>query len=127
MGVTRRHIGQHGYHTLAAQRQQRDHLIIVSGIQINLSIGQMHDLRNLGNISGSFLYAHDIIHILYQFRDGLRSDIHTGAALDIIQNDRNGNTVGDRGIMCDQPLLCCLIIIWRYEQQSVRTVLFRLL
>ena len=78
MSLLRRHIGQHRDNSFAAKRKQRHDLIIVSGVQINVSVGQGHNLCHLGNITGGFLDTNNIFHIFYQMRYRCRLDITSG-------------------------------------------------
>ena len=86
----------------------------------------MHDLRHLSDVAGGFLDTYDIVHVLYKVGQCSRLDVASCAARHIVEDRRELHLAADCGVVCDQPLLGGFVVIWRYEKQSVRSVLLRL-
>ena len=56
-----------------------------------------------------------------QFFHGGGQQIAAGAAGDVVEDHRNGGSVGNGGEMLDQTLLGCLIVVGSYHQQGIGT------
>ena len=95
MGLLRSNVGENGDHALCAECQHRNDLVIISGIYIHMSAGQLEDLRNCGEVSARFLDSDDILDILAEINDGLRCDIHACTARYVVEDRRDFDGVGD--------------------------------
>ena len=100
MGLLRSNVGENGDHALCAERQHRNDLVIISGIYIHISAGELEDLRNCGEVSARFLDSDDILDILAEINDGLRSDVDAGTARYVIEDRRDLDGVCDLCEMC---------------------------
>lgn len=60
MSFFRSHIGKHRNNANASKGQDRQCLIVVSGIQLKIFSGKRHCLCDLGQISAGGLYAYDV-------------------------------------------------------------------
>ena len=124
MGLTRCYVGKNGDYTASAKGKDRHNLIVVSGVQIDLSIGQLHNFCDLGNVSGSLFDCNDILNVVEQIDDRFRCNVYAGSALNVVKDDRHFDAVCDCGKVCNQTLLCCFIVIRRNEKKSVHAVFF---
>ena len=127
MCVLRDDICGYGDHSKSAQRKQRKHLIIISGIDIDAAVCQCSQVCDLRDISGCFLDGNDVVHFLSQLHCGCRKDVAACTAGYVVHDDRNGYCIRDLGIMTDQTVLCCFIIIRSYDKQSVYAALLSFL
>ena len=80
-------VGKNGYNADAAEGEDGNDLVVVAGIEIYVSLGQVHQRRDLGNIAAGFLYADDIVTGAGQLRRGGGFNVETGSALHIVKND----------------------------------------
>ena len=126
MYVLRRHIRQHRDHSQTSQRQKRNDLVVVAGIEVDVSVAQVHDLRHIADIAGSLLDPRDVFHIFYQMGHSLRLDRTSGTAGYIVENGRDLRLIGDPCIMGDQSVLRRLIIIRSHKEQPFRPCRCRL-
>ena len=124
MGLTRRHVGQDRDDTGAAQRTQRHDLVIVSGINIDLTVHKLSELCHLADVAGSFLDGCDIGLIPDQFCDSLRQDVRAGPGGDIVNDTGQFCRRGDRPEMFVEAILCSFIIVGSDEKQTVRAAFF---
>lgn len=63
MCLLRSHVGENGDHALSAESQHRNDLVIVSGVYIHISAGELKDLCCCGEVSTRFLDTHNILHM----------------------------------------------------------------
>ena len=84
----------------------------------------MHDLSYSSDISGSFFHADDVVYVLYKCRQSLRLDGTSGTARYIVEDCRDLDFIADLCIVCDQSVLCRLIVVRSYEKKSVSAILF---
>ena len=59
LGLCRHHVGEHGDHTAAAQREQRNDQVIISGVEVQLVADKCHRGDDLGQIAVGFLDGGD--------------------------------------------------------------------
>ena len=117
-------VGDHGNDPQPAESKKRDHLIIIAGIQLDLSIRQCHQFCNLADIARRLLDADDVRHIPHQPCHGLRQHIHTRPGRHIVNQQRTAvHSVRHRPVVQIESLLRPLVIIRRDQQQRVRAVL----
>ena len=93
----------------SSQGKQRNDLIVVSGVQINVSVTQVHDLGNISNVSGSFLDADNIVHILYETGQCLRLDRTSGTAGNIVKDRRDLDLIADCCVMGNKTICVALL------------------
>ena len=128
MGPAGRHVGEHGDHTLSAEGHHRDDLVIVSGIEVDLvrTAHQLQRAEDVGEVAAGFLYAHDVLLVLHELRDGLGGDIAAGPAGYIVEDDRDGHCFRSLGEMAVQSLLGRLVVVRGHQEKSVRAAALRL-
>ena len=119
-----RYIGKYRDDAISTKGKDRNHLIVISGVELDASVCQLHQLRYLGNISACFLDANDILDILCKSYCGLRLDITSGTGRYVVHDNRKAYGLCHCSIVSNQTLLGRLIIIRGYYKQSVRAVFF---
>ena len=127
MSLSRSHVRQYRDHTFSAKRQNRNDLVIITGINITAVTTELCHFGDLGNISTCFFHRYNVLYMFCQISNRLRRHIYTGTSLNIIKDDRNLYRIGNGCKMCDQTFLGCFIIIRRYQQQTICAVFFRFL
>ena len=103
----------------SAQRHEGYGLIVVAGIDIQTVSAERADQRYLGDIAACFLRRADI-GMLAEFRVGLGLDVAARSGRNIVENNRQIDSIGDHVEMLDQTCLRGLVIIGRHGQQRVR-------
>ena len=125
MGVARRHVGQHADHALAAQRQQRNDLVIVAGVDVQILPAGGGDLRHLADVAAGFLHCVDV-RVLGKLRQTGGGQVAAGAAGDIVQNAGQVHGIRNGGVVGDQTGLAGLVVVGGDQQQGVGAVRLRL-
>ena len=118
-GGLRADVGEHRDDTLAAHGQQRDDLIVVAGVQIQLVADQRHGLHDLADVAVGLLDAADH-RMIGQRRIGSRLDVDAGAGRHIVEDDRHRGGIRDGLVHLDEALLGGLVVVRRDHQAPVR-------
>ena len=118
-------IGDHTDDTLAAQRQQGNHLIIVARVDVQLVTAQLSDLGHLRDVAGGLLDAVDE-RIPAQLQRCLGGDVQAGTGRHIIQDNRDAARLGHSGKVGHQTCLRGLVVIGGHKQQGIGTAGSRL-
>ena len=117
-GFRREQIGQDGNDPLATQGENGQGLVVVAGIEIQLSRRQGGGGGDLGNIGAGFLDGGDVL-MLRQAQIGLRLDIYPRPAGYVVEDQRLCHRVGDHVIHFDEAVLRGLDIVGSHHQQPV--------
>ena len=121
----RRNIGHHADDTLAAQCQQGNHLIVVTGVDVQRITAQCSNSGHLRNVAGGLLDAVDE-RVLAQLQSSLGCNVQTRAGGHIVQDDRDAAGLSHGGKVSNQTSLRGLVVIGSHHQQSVCAAFGRL-
>ena len=114
-------------HTHAAERTERHDLIVISGIDIDLSVRKIRKMRDRAEVPARLFDRTDIGVLLRDPDHRLRLDRRAGPRRNIVDDARELRSGSDRRIVIHQSILRRLIIVGRDEQQTVRAELFSFL
>ena len=117
------YVGQDGDNALAAQRQNRQNLIVIAAVNIEIGTNQSRNFSHLRQIAACFLHCNDVLY-LCQLRNCLGCNVATGSAGYIVKNDGNIDAVCNCCVVQNQPLLCCLVVVGGYQQNGISACLF---
>ena len=86
-------VGQHRDDARCSQRQRRDNLVVIAGINVQGIAALSSDLRHLIEIAAGFLDRGNVVN-LRQTLIGIHSDIDASAGGHIVENDGQSGSRG---------------------------------
>src|SRR6267143_4005104 len=113
-------VGDDGDDAAPTQRDERERDGVVAGEDDEVIRHSIEYRCHLGDVTRGFLDANNI----FDFGEALhgrRLDVHAGAALHAVQNNRQGRGLGDGAIVLEQPFLRRLVVIGCDREEPIYT------
>ena len=112
-------VGKDGDHAETAAGKDRKDLVIISGVKIDTAVCKTHHFDGLADVSRCVLDTDDVWYFPAQLYSGGRKNVAACAARDIVENNRDTDSICNCRVMLNKTLLCCFIVVGRYEQKTV--------
>ena len=122
MRILRSDIRENGNHTEASERHDRNNLIIIAGVELDIITAELLDLCNLRNIAAGFLDSPYILCVVAEVCGCLGLDVAAGAGRHIVHDDRSMDGIRNFGIVTFQTVLCSLVVIRCHNKTGIYAV-----
>src|SRR6185369_8676224 len=122
----RHYVGEHGDDPLGAAGHHREGDEVVAGEDVDPVAAERDDLGGLLQGAGRLLDGYDVL-VHGDPGHGLGEHVDPGTAGHVVEDLRDRDCFGDRGVVAHQTFLGRLVVVGGHEQDAVSAGLFRLL
>ena len=119
--VRRADVRADGDHAITTTLDQGKGEIVVSAEHMKLAVGGLDDILHLLEASAGFLHPYDVRACVTERLDGFGFDVHSGSALDVVENARDVDAFSNRLEVEEQASLGWLVVVGVHQQNGIST------